>query len=125
MNVVEFIKLSAQKTKALDNHPALKGKQKSALPDKVQAMIIKKKMQKTAMMMGGPKPGMPRPGMPGAMGVPSYGEGGVVKHRKNGKIIRVAESGDEAIVPLAKKKKAERMAKSILKKVQKKKSYNK
>ena len=49
MNVREYlIKKAAAKTKALDNHPVLKGKQKSALPDKVQALIIKKKMEKQA-----------------------------------------------------------------------------
>jgi len=48
MNIHEYlIKSAAAKTKALDNHPALKGKQTSELPDKVQAMIIKKKMEKT------------------------------------------------------------------------------
>ena len=45
MNILDYIqKVAATKSKALDNHPALKGKQKTALPDKVQAMIIKKKM---------------------------------------------------------------------------------
>ena len=49
MNVREYlIKKAAAKTKALDNHPVLKGKQKSALPDKIQALIIKKKMEKQA-----------------------------------------------------------------------------
>ena len=36
------------KTNKLDSHPALKGKQKKSLPDKLQALIIKKKMEKTA-----------------------------------------------------------------------------
>ena len=48
MNVHDFLKLAAAKTKALDNHPALKGKQRSSLPDKIQSLIIKKKMEKTA-----------------------------------------------------------------------------
>jgi len=53
MNIHEYlIKSAAAKTKALDNHPVLKGKQKSALPDKIQAMIIKSKMQKTAASKG-------------------------------------------------------------------------
>ena len=123
MNIHEYlIKSAAAKTKALDNHPVLKGKQKSALPDKIQAMIIKSKMQKTAMMtmprQGMMPSNMMRMGRPN-MGIPSYGKGGVVKHRKNGKIVRVAEAGDEAIVPLAKKQKAKRMAKAIVRKVEK------
>lgn len=53
MNIHEYlIKSAAAKTRAFNNHPALKGKQKSALPDKVQAMIVKSKMQKTAASKG-------------------------------------------------------------------------
>lgn len=59
-----------------------------------------------------------RRGMPQSA-VPAYAKGGVVKYRKGGKIVRVAEKGDEAIVPLAKKEKAKRMAKAILQRVNK------
>jgi hypothetical protein len=40
-------KINPRQTKALDNHPALKGKQ-SRLPDELQAKIIGSKLRKTA-----------------------------------------------------------------------------
>lgn len=40
-------KINPRKTNALDNHPALKGKQ-SRLPDELQAKIIGSKLKKTA-----------------------------------------------------------------------------
>lgn len=48
--------------------------------------------------------------------MPSYAKGGIVKYKKGGKIVRVAEQGDEAIIPLEDKKNAKRIAKKILKK---------
>lgn len=66
-------KYSAAKTKALDSHPLLKGKQKTALPDKVQALIVKNKMKKQASALEkvavfGPVGELSGLGVPSALG---------------------------------------------------------
>jgi len=109
--LAEYKKRKEEGFSVVTGKPMRKLFEKKANMMNVQAMQAQGMNPTQAMQAAYPQ-GLAQPQMPG------YKNGGIVKKDPKGKgrIIRVAEDGDEAIIPLTKKKQARRVAKSILRK---------